>query len=135
MENISKNISYNEGMHSNTAIAKGIDNTPNEEVLVRMRLVAEKVFQPVRDWYGKPINVNSFYRCPKLNYAVGGATRSQHLKGEAIDISAGSTEENRKIFNWIKDNLTYDQLIWEYGGKWIHLSYKEGNRNMVFNIN
>lgn len=135
-ENISKNISYKEATHSNTAKARKIDNTPDADTLVRMKLVAEKCFQPVREWYGRPINVNSFYRSPKLNWAIGGAKSSQHMKGEAIDISAGSSIENEKLFNWLKDNVEFDQLINEYGFRWIHISYKiNGNRNMVFNIN
>jgi len=135
MKNISKNLSYKEAIHSNTAKARGIDNTPNEETLERMILVAEKVFQPVRDWYGKAININSFYRSPLLNKAVGGATRSSHMKGEAIDISAGSKEENKKLFDWIKKNLKVDQCINEYDYRWLHISYREvGNRNSFFNI-
>jgi len=135
MKNISKNLSYKEAIHSNTAKARGIDNTPNEETLERMILVAEKVFQPVRDWYGKAININSFYRSPLLNKAVGGATRSSHIKGEAIDISAGSKEENKKLFDWIKKNLKVDQCINEYDYRWLHISYKQvGNRNSFFNI-
>jgi len=135
MKNISKNLSYKEAIHSNTAKARGIDNTPNEETLERMILVAEKVFQPVRDWYGKAININSFYRSPLLNKAVGGATRSSHMKGEAIDISAGSKEENKKLFDWIKKNLKVDQCINEYDYRWLHISYKQvGNRNSFFNI-
>jgi len=136
MDKISKNISYKEATHSNTAKARKIDNTPDADTLVRMKLVAEKCFQPVREWYGKPINVNSFYRSEKLNWAIGGAKNSQHMKGEAIDISAGSSIENEKIFNWLKDNVEFDQLLNEYGFKWIHISYKiNGNRNMVLNIN
>jgi len=135
MKNISKNLSYNEAIHSNTAKARGIDNTPNEETLERMILVAEKVFQPLRNWYGKAININSFYRSPLLNKAVGGATRSSHMKGEAIDISAGSKEENKKLFDWIKKNLKVDQCINEYDYRWLHISYREvGNRNSFFNI-
>jgi hypothetical protein len=136
MENISKNISYKEATFSNTAKARKIDNTPSADTLVRMKLVAEKCFQPVREWYGKPININSFYRSTLLNQAVRGAKNSQHVKGEAIDISAGSIEENRKLYDWICDNLEFDQAIWEYGGRWIHISYKmNDNRNMIFNIN
>ena len=136
MDKISKNISYKEATHSNTAKARKIDNTPDADTLVRMKLVAEKCFQPVREWYGKPINVNSFYRSEKLNWAIGGAKNSQHMKGEAIDISAGSSIENEKIFNWLKDNVEFDQLLNEYGFKWIHISYKINcNRNMVLNIN
>ena len=134
-ENISKHISYNEATFSNTAKARKIDNTPDADTIVRMKLVADKCFEPLRLWYGKPIKINSFYRSPKLNVAVGGAKTSQHVKGEAIDLTAGSVEENRKLYNWICDNLEFDQAIWEYGGRWIHISYKiNGNRNMKFNI-
>jgi zinc D-Ala-D-Ala carboxypeptidase len=136
MENISKNISYKEATHSNTAKARKIDNTPDADTIVRMKLVAKKCFQPLREWYGKPIKINSFYRSEKLNIAIGGAKKSQHMKGEAIDLTAGSVEENRKLYNWICENLEFDQAIWEYGGRWIHISYKmNGNRNMKFNIN
>ena len=136
MENISKNISYKEATHSNTAKARKIDNTPDADTIVRMKLVAEKCFQPLREWYGKPIKINSFYRSEKLNVAIGGAKKSQHVKGEAIDLTAGSVEENRKLYDWICDNLEFDQAIWEYGGRWIHISYKmNDNRNMKFNIN
>ena len=136
MENISKNISYIEATYSNTAKARKIDNTPDANTIVRMKLVAKKCFQPLREWYGKPIKINSFYRSEKLNVAIGGAKKSHHVKGEAIDLTAGSVEENRKLYNWICDNLEFDQAIWEYGGRWIHISYKmNGNRNMKFNIN
>ena len=136
MENISKHISFKESTHSNTAIARKIKNVPDADTIVRMKLVAERCFEPVRIWYGKPIKINSFYRSPKLNSAVGGASKSQHVKGEAIDLTAGSIEENKKLYDWICDNLEFDQAIWEYGGKWIHVSFKmSSNRNMKFNIN
>ena len=136
MENISKNISYKEATHSNTAKARKIDNTPDADTIVRMKLVAEKCFQPLREWYGKPIKINSFYRSEKINIAIVGAKKSQHIKGEAIDLTAGSVEENRKLYDWICENLEFDQAIWEYGGRWIHISYKmNDNRNMKFNIN
>ena len=136
MENISKHISFKEATHSNTAVARKIKNVPDADTIVRMKLVAEKCFEPVRVWYGKPIKINSFFRSPKLNSAVGGAFKSQHVKGEAIDLTAGSVDENKKLYEWICDNLEFDQAIWEFGGKWIHISYKmSGNRNMKFNIN
>ena len=136
MENISKHITFKEATHSNTAIARKIKNVPDADTIVRMKLVAERCFEPVRIWYGKPIKINSFYRSPKLNSAVGGASKSQHVKGEAIDLTAGSIEENKKLYDWICENLEFDQAIWEYGGKWIHISFKmSGNRNMKFNIN
>lgn len=135
MENISKHISFKEATHSNTAVLRKINNIPDDDTIVRMKYVSERCFEPARQWYGKPIKINSFYRSPKLNVAVKGASKSQHMKGEAIDITAGSVAENRKLYDWMCDNLEYDQLIWEYGGRWIHVSLKlSGNRNMKFNI-
>ena len=132
---ISKHITLLEATQSNTASRNGIDNTPTPEVLEKMKLVAEKCFEPLRIWYNKPIRINSFYRCPELNKAVGGSATSQHAKGEAIDISAGNKEENKKLYDWCKANLEYDQLINEYNYSWIHISYKSvGNRMMTFNI-
>lgn len=132
---ISKHISYNEATLSNTAKRLGIDNTPNDYQLTAMRLVAETCFEPLREWYGKPIRVNSFFRCPELNTAVKGSKTSQHVKGEAIDIDGGSREENIKIFDWCKANLIFDQLINEYDYSWIHISFsKSGNRNMTFAV-
>jgi hypothetical protein len=86
-------------------------------------------------WYGKPIKVNSFYRSLNLNKAVGGSATSQHVKGEAIDLTGGSKEENKKIFDWCKVNLVFDQLINEYDYTWIHISYnKTKNRNQILII-
>jgi hypothetical protein len=124
---ISKHISYKEATHSETAKAKGIDNTPNDVQLASMKLVAEKCFEPLREWYGKPITINSFYRSPALNKAVKGAKNSDHVKGMAIDLDAGSNSENLILFNWLKDNVEFKQLIHEYGDKsgpeWVHISY------------
>jgi hypothetical protein len=98
-----------------------------------MRIVANVCFEPLRNWYGKPIKINSFFRCTLLNQKVGGSSpTSQHCKGEAIDLSAGSKEENKKLFDWCKANLVFDQLINEYDYTWIHISFRQGqNRNMV----
>jgi len=133
---ISEHISYNEATRSSTAIRNGIDNTPPESVLSNMRLVANVCFEPLRNWYRNPITINSFYRCPDLNKRVGGSKTSQHMTGEAIDIDVHDDDENRKLFDWCKDNLEFDQLIWEYGGKWVHISYRAdgNNRNQVLNI-
>lgn len=138
MKNISEHISFEEATLSNTALRLGIDNTPSEEALERMKVVAETCFEPVRKWYGKPIKVNSFYRSAALNKAVGGAQdkngkpTSQHCKGEAIDISAGSKEENKRLYEWIKANLVFDQLINEYDFSWVHVSFRlGGNRNQT----
>ena len=132
MEAISKHISYAEATYSQKAIDKKLDNTPNSEQLICMKLVAAKVFEPLREWYGKALTISSFFRSTTVNRAVGGAASSQHVKGQAIDIDAGSEEENEKIFNYIKENLQYDQLINEYDFSWVHVSFKAtGNRNQI----
>ena len=117
---------------SDTAIAKGIDNTPTQEVIDNLTKLIEAVLDPLRKWYGKPIYINSGYRCSALNEAVGGAKNSQHTTGMAADIDTHSTEENKKLFDYIKDNLEYDQLIDEKNLAWVHISYNEGhNRKQV----
>ena len=133
---ISNNITYAEAIHSNTAKRKGIDNTPNPTQVENMKLTAEKVFQPLREWVGGPIKVNSFFRSPKLNKAIGGSTKSQHCLGQAIDIDdTFGLWSNAEMFNWIRENLDYDQMIWEFGNDdnpdWVHVSYvtPEVNRN------
>ena len=133
---ISKHISYKEGVYSITAIRKGIDNEPNKEQLSNMKLVAEKIFEPVRIHFNTPIKVNSFFRSPDLNKAIGGSTKSQHCKGQAIDIDdTYGKVKNSDIYWWIKENLNFDQMIWEFGNNdnpnWVHISYvsPEENRN------
>lgn len=123
MNNISKHISYDEAVSSTVANKQGIVNSPNETALIAMKLVAEKCFEPLREWYQKPIKINSFFRSLVINKLVGGSPTSQHPKGEAIDLTAGSIEENKKLFDWLKSNVEFDQLIWEKGGMWIHISY------------
>lgn len=133
--NISKHITYAEAIHSNTAKRDGIDNTPNSQHLDNMKKLAEKVFEPLRSWVGGPIKVNSFFRSPKLNEAIGGASSSQHCKGQAIDLDdVYGHKTNAEMFLYIRENLDFDQLIWEFGTdmspNWIHVSYvsKEDNR-------
>ena len=133
---ISKHISYKEGTNSITAIRRGIDNIPNDEQLDNMELIAEKVFEPLRKWVGGPIKINSFFRCPDLNKAIGGSRKSQHCQGQAIDIDdTYKVVANSDMYNYIKNNLDFDQLIWEFGDddnpNWLHVSYvsKEENRN------
>ena len=127
--NISKHITLTEATQSDTATRNGINNTPDTATIERMKLVAEKCFEPLREWYGKPIRINSFYRSQSLNVKVGGSATSQHCKGEAIDISAGSKEENKKLFDWLCANVEFDQCINEYDFTWVHISYKsKGNR-------
>ena len=133
---ISEHISYKEGVYSTTATRLGIDNTPEDDQLHFMEIIAEKVFEPLREWVGGPIKINSFYRCPELNKAIGGSTTSQHCKGQAIDIDdTFGKATNTEMFNFIKENLDFDQMIWEFGDddnpNWIHISYisKDKNRN------
>ena len=133
---ISKHISYKEGVHSITAIRRGIDNTPNDDQLSNMELVAEEVFEPLRSYVGGPIKINSFFRCPELNTAIGGSHKSQHCKGQAIDIDDNyGRVTNAEMYHFIKEHLDFDQLIWEFGDddnpNWVHISYvsPEDNRN------
>ena len=133
---ISDHITYAEAIHSNTAKRKGIDNTPNEVQVLSMKLLADKIFEPLRKWVGGPIKVNSFFRSTALNEAIGGAASSQHCKGQAIDIDdVYGRKTNADMYHWIQMNLDYDQMIWEFGTdvqpNWIHVSYvsKEENRN------
>ena len=133
---ISDHITYAEAIHSNTAKRKGIDNTPSEVQVLSMKLLAEKIFEPLRKWVGGPIKVNSFFRSVTLNEAIGGVASSQHCKGQAIDIDdVYGYKSNAEMYKWVKENLDYDQMIWEFGTdtqpNWIHISYvsKEENRN------
>ena len=131
---ISKHISYKEGTNSVTAIRRGIDNTPNDKQLDNMVLLAEKVFEPLRVWVGGPIKINSFFRCPQLNKAIGGSTKSQHCHGQAIDIDdTYGKVANSEMYNYIKKNLDFDQMIWEFGDDdnpaWVHVSYVSEDEN------
>ena len=134
MKKISDHISYKEATFSNTAKRLKITNKPKEEHIENMELLAEKVFEPLREWVGHPIKVNSFYRSEKLNKRIGGALSSAHISGQAIDITSLGGKTNLEMFHYIKDNLCFDQLIWEFGNepKWLHVSFKkEGNRQQV----
>ncbi len=140
---ISKHISEKEATKSITALRLGIDNTPNSTHRNNMVLLAEKVFEPLREWVGGAIKINSFYRSPELNEAIGGATKngksiSQHCKGQAIDIDdIYGHKTNREMFEWVKDNIDFDQMIYEFGNEenpdWLHISYvsEEKNRNRI----
>ena len=109
---------------SSTAEKLGIDNTPTPEASAQLSNLVTHVLDPLREMYGKPITVNSGYRCPKLNDAVGGAKNSQHMRGEAADKT-----ENKKLFELIRDNLPFDQLIDESDYSWVHVSYVSSSRN------
>ena len=136
MKNISKNVTYKEGVYSITADRLGLENKPTEEHLANMKELAEKVFQPLRLWVNAPIKINSFYRSPELNKAIGGSSKSQHCKGQAIDIDdTYGHATNADMFMYIRENLDFDQMIWEFGDdknpNWVHVSYvsPEDNRN------
>lgn len=136
MDRISKNITYNEAIFSNTAKRKGIENKPNDEHISAMMSIADMVFQPLRSYVGGPIKITSFFRSPKLNQAIGGSSSSQHCKGQAMDLDdVYGHKTNAEMFMYIKENLDFDQLIWEFGDDknpaWVHVSYvdKQENRN------
>ena len=136
MVRLSKNFTLQEFTKSQTAIRKGIDNTPAERHLENAKLLFEKVVQPVRDNFG-PTVINSGYRGPDLNYAVGGSNTSQHCKGQAVDIECPGVP-NYDVAKWIEENVDFDQLILEFytpgipDSGWVHVSYKtEGNRKSI----
>ena len=131
---ISEHISYKEGVYSTTAMRRDIDNDPNDDQLHFMELIAEKVFEPLREWVGGPIKINSFFRSPELNKAIGGSTTSQHCKGQAMDIDdTFGKATNAEMYHWIKENLDFDQMIWEFGDEdnpnWVHISYVSEDKN------
>ena len=138
MKKISDHISYKEATRSITAIRLGIENTPTVEHTYNMQVLAEEVFEPLRKHVGKPICINSMYRCGLLNKAVGGSMTSQHCKGQAMDIDDKyGHATNAEMFEFIKNNLSFDQMIWEFGDDknpdWVHVSYvsEEKNRNKM----
>jgi hypothetical protein len=128
---ISEHLSLAEVTRSETAKRRGISNMPTEEHLNNFKLLAEKVFEPIRNHFKVPIHISSGYRSKELNTAIGGSLTSQHCSGEAIDIDmdgSGAGVSNADVFNYIKDNLVFDQLIWEFGTDknpdWVHVSYE-----------
>lgn len=126
---LSKNLALSEVTSSNTAKRKGISNMPTPEHIENFKKLAENVFQPIREHFDAPIKISSGYRSAALNKAIGGASSSQHCSGEAIDIDMdGTSITNAQVFNYIKDNLVFDQLIWEFGTDknpdWVHVSYE-----------
>ena len=128
---LTTHISLTEATKSNTAERLGIDNFPNSYILSKMQETATQLFEPLRIFVGEPIYISSFYRSPELNKVIGGSSRSQHCKGEAIDIDDvySNRYTNADYFNYIKENLPFDQLIWEFGDdespSWVHMSYTE----------
>lgn len=131
---ISEHISKKEATFSATATRRGIDNTPGEYELQNMELIAEKVFEPLRKHVNGPIKINSFYRSEELNKAIGGSSRSQHCQGRAMDLDdTYGYMSNADMYNYIKDNLDFDQMIWEFGTEenpdWVHVSYVDADSN------
>ena len=131
---ISKHISYKEGVYSRTALRHGIKNNPNAEQMENMITIAEEVFEPLRMWVGGPIKINSFFRSPELNKAIGGSGKSQHCHGQAIDIDdTFGRMSNAEMYEFIKENLDFDQMIWEFGDDdnpdWVHVSYVSAEQN------
>ena len=134
---LSKNFTLRELIRSNTAERMGIDNVPkDEEVIENLRNLCLEVLQPLRDYVGAPVHINSGYRSPELNRAVGGVKNSQHCRGEACDIRIASPKQGREWAAWIEDNCRFDQMLLERnknGGVWLHVSCKrdaEANRQV-----
>ena len=120
---------------SSTAIQKGINNTPNSEIVNNLKQLVDCILDPLRERYGKPITVNSGYRCPALNKAVNGSKTSQHVKGLAADITAGSPKENKVLFQLAQElDLPFDQLIDEKKFKWVHISFSEKPRKQILHL-
>jgi hypothetical protein len=125
---LSTNLSLAEVTRSETAKRRGISNMPTPEHIENFKKLAINIFQPIREHFGKPIIISSGYRSAELNKAIGGSLSSQHCSGEAIDIDMDGTDiTNAQVFNYIKDNLNFDQMIWEFGTDtnpdWVHVSF------------
>lgn len=140
---LSENFSLQELIKSQTALRKGINNKPaSPDIVVNLQTLCEKVLQPVRDHFGKPVTVNSGYRCPKLNKAIGSSSKSQHTKGLAADIEIPGVS-NKELAEYIESNLPFDQLILEFyngvdpSSGWVHVSYVDdtNNRKQTLTIN
>lgn len=137
VKKISEHISYKEATFSETAKKLKLKNKPSEEQLENMKAVAKHIFEPLREWVKKPIRVNSFFRSEEVNTAIKGSLKSLHMQGQAIDIDSLGGKTNAEMFLYIKDNLDFDQLIWEFGDEkepnWLHVSYKnkDDNRKQV----
>ena len=114
---------------SETADRLGINNRCKVEHVKNLTALVDNVLDPLRTWYGKPVRVNSGFRCPALNKAVGGSNTSHHVAGQAADIDTGDRQQNKLLFDHIQKNLPFDQLIWEHDGDWIHVSYKADGEN------
>jgi hypothetical protein len=138
MEKISRYVSYFEVTHSNQAKALKIGNVPNAEQLANLKLVCTNIFDKVREHFGVPIGISSAYRSYELNQRIGGSKSSLHMQGMALDIDGDihGGINNKELFDYIRKNCTFDQLIWEFGSEnapsWVHVSWnKDGNRGQV----
>jgi len=134
MSKISEHRTKKEATFSPTALRKGIENEPGEYELQNMELIAEKVFEPLRKAVNGPIKINSFFRSEELNKAIGGSSRSQHCQGRAMDLDdTYGYMSNKDMYHYIKENLDFDQMIWEFGTKdnpsWVHVSYIDADSN------
>ena len=134
MSKISEHITKKEAIFSATALRKGIENEPGEYELQNMELIAEKVFEPLRKAVNGPIKINSFFRSEELNKAIGGSSKSQHCQGRAMDLDdTYGYMSNKDMYHYIKENLDFDQMIWEFGTKdnpsWVHVSYIDADSN------
>ena len=136
---LSKYVSLAEVTRSDTAKRKGIDNSPTAEHLENLKVISEEVFDKVREYFGVPIFISSGYRSAALNKAIGGSATSDHNLGKALDLDQdghGNGVTNADVFNYIKNNLDFDQLIWEFGTDknpdWVHVGYRKGaNRKQI----
>jgi len=132
---LSKNLALAEITRSESAKRKGISNQPTPEHIENLKKVAENIFQPIREHFGVPIHVSSGYRSKALNDAIGGSLTSQHCQGEALDLDmdgSPSGVSNKDVFEFIKNKLNFDQLIWEFGSDsnpdWVHVSYESSGK-------
>lgn len=121
---------------SATAKKLGIRNVPTADIIKNLNVLIDELLDPVREAWGKPIKVNSGYRCPKLNSVIPNASKtSQHMKGEAADLNAGNRTLNKMLFEYIRKNHEFDQLINESNYAWVHVSYVRQNRKEVLSLN
>ncbi len=131
-----KHFSIHELTRSRIAERQNIDNTPPPQAVTHLQQLVEHILDPLREAWGNPIVVNSGYRCPKLNKAVGGAPHSQHMKGQAADITTGSQQGNRRLYTLLRQlNLPIDQAINEHDFSWLHVSFGPRHRRQYFAIN
>lgn len=130
-----KYFTFSELSHSETAKQRCIDNTPSSAAMSNLAALVNYVLDPLREAWGKPIYVNSGYRCPALNKAVGGVSTSQHLLGQAADITTGNKVDNARLFQLAIDlKLPFDQLISEQGFSWLHISYSQRHRRQILKL-